>query len=181
MRVILRLLMVALLLAALPALVRAGILSGVDAMTSTVMQEGQSSFSGVALRTRLHSAQIVEGFELMPSVEYWRNGSTVQPFDIRTSRTDATFSLDGRFAFHGDAWKPYLGGGFGVHFLSTEVRAPALGLPHAEHSLIKGGFAALAGASFPLAKRLDNFLELKYHHIPSYSQLKINWGLAWQL
>jgi len=28
---------------------------------------------------------------------------------------------------------------------------------------------------------VDNFIELKYHHIPDYRQLKINWGLAIKL
>jgi len=75
----------------------------------------------------------------------------------------------------------FLGAGFGLHFLSTEVDAPSLGLHHANDSMIKGGLSALAGITLPLSKRLDNFMELKYHHLPGYSQLKINMGIAWRL
>jgi hypothetical protein len=32
--------------------------------------------------------------------------------------------------------------------------------------------------SFAIAGRFNNMIELKYHHIPDHSQLKINWGLA---
>ena len=44
---------IGLLLLAAPAATRAdSALKGIDVMTSTVMQEGQSSFSGVGLRAR---------------------------------------------------------------------------------------------------------------------------------
>ena len=68
-----------------------------------------------------------------------------------------------------------------MHFLSTKVDAPSLGLDEANDSVIKGGLSALAGLTFPLTKHLDNFMEAKYHHLPGYSQLKINMGIAWGL
>jgi hypothetical protein len=66
-----------------------------------------------------------------------------------------------------------------VHFLTTEVSAPTLGLPHAETSLIKGGVAASGGVLFPLAGKLRNFVEVKYHHVTDYRQFKFNLGIAW--
>ena len=181
MRSALRLLFVALLLIVSAALARAQVFSGVDAMNSTVMQQHQSSFSGLGARVRLHTARIVEGFDLLPYVEYWRNSTRVEPFGITSTRKDATLGADVRFSFQREGWRPYVGGGFGVHFLSTEVDAPTLGLRHASDSVIKGGLSALAGITFPLSKHLDNFMELKYHHLPGYSQLKINMGIAWKL
>jgi opacity protein-like surface antigen len=178
---VVRLLFLAVLLVVSAALARADVFSGVDAMNSTVMQQHQSSFSGLGVRVRLHSARIVEGFDLLPYVEYWRNSSTVEPFGISTSRKDATLGADVRYSFRHSGWSPYVGGGLGLHFLSTEVDAPTLGLRHAQDSVIKGGLSALGGASFPLTSHLDNFLELKYHHLPGYSQLKINMGIAWRL
>ncbi|MBI5709024.1 MAG: outer membrane beta-barrel protein [Candidatus Eisenbacteria bacterium] len=181
MRGILRLFFVLFLLVISAALARAGTIAGVDGMTSTVMQQGQSSFSGLGVRVRLRSARLVEGFELMPAVEYWRNSSTVETFGIRTTRRDATLGVDARYSFRTGGWHPYVGGGLGLHFITNEVDAPSLGLRHASDSVMKGGLAALAGTSFALTSRLDNFIELKYHHLPGYSQLKINWGLAWGL
>jgi hypothetical protein len=71
--------------------------------------------------------------------------------------------------------------GFGIHFLSSEVDAPSLGLDDASDSLIKGGASVLAGIGFGLAGRLGNIVELKYHHVPDHSQLKINWGISYKL
>lgn len=158
-----------------------GIFTGVDAMSATVFQEGQSSFSGLGLRARLHPDRLIKEIEILPSFEYWRNSSTVPPYDIKTSRKDATLGVDARYTFHPEHWQPYVGAGFGIHFLSSRVNAPQLGLANASNSVIKGGLAALAGVSFNMTPRLDNFIELKYHHIPGYRQLKINWGLSYSL
>jgi hypothetical protein len=177
----LRLLFVVLLLLVSAALARAGTLSGVDAMTSTIMQQHQSSFSGLGLRVRLKTAQIVDGFDFLPYVEYWRTSTTVETFGITTARKDATLGADVRYSFRRGGWRPYLGGGYGVHFLSSEVNAPSLGVNHASDSVIRGGLSALAGAAFPLTSHLDNFLELKYHHLPGMSQLKISFGIGWGL
>jgi hypothetical protein len=179
MRIVLRFLCVTLLIVVSAALAHAQTISGVDAMNSTVMQQHQSSFSGLGARVRLHTARIVEGFDLLPYVEYWRNSTSVEPFGITTSRKDATLGADLRFSFHRQGWRPYLGAGYGVHFLTNEVDAPTLGLRHASHSLIKGGLSALGGITFPLTGHLDNFIELKYHHLPGTSQLKFNMGIAW--
>jgi opacity protein-like surface antigen len=143
------------------------------------MQEGQSSFSGLALRTRIHSDQLIEGITLMPTIEWWRSSNTIQPFGIEASRKDATLEMDARYDFKRQGFRPYVGAGLGMHFLSSKVNAPSLGLRDASNSLIKGGVAALAGVTFGLAGKVDNFIELKYHHIPDYRQLKLNWGLAY--
>jgi hypothetical protein len=179
MRVILRLLFVALLMLVSAVVARAQVFSGVELMSSTVLQQHQSSFSGLAARARLHSTRIVEGFELLPYIEYWRNSTTVAPFGIWTARKDATLGADIRYSFHRAGWRPYVGGGLGVHFLSTEVDAPSLGLHHESDSVIKGGLSALTGITFPLGRHLENFVEAKYHHLPGYSQLKFNLGIAW--
>jgi hypothetical protein len=181
MRIVLRFCFVTLLLLVSAVLARAQVLSGVDLMTSTVMQQHQSSFSGLSARLRLRSTSIVEGFDLLPYVEYWRNSTRIDPFGITSTRKDATLGADVRYSFPRQSWRPYVGAGLGVHFLSTEVDAPSLGLHHANDSIIKGGLSGLAGITFPLSKRLDNFMELKYHHLPGYSQLKINMGISWRL
>jgi opacity protein-like surface antigen len=159
----------------------AGTLTGIEAMTSTVMQEGQSSFSGLAVRVRLQPAQLMKQIEIMPTIEYWRNSNTVQPYGIETTRKDATIGVDGRFNMEFGAWRPYLGAGYGLHFLSSKVNAPSLGLENATDSVTKGGLALLGGLSFALSGKFDNFLDLKYHHVTEYRQFKINWGIAYNL
>jgi hypothetical protein len=163
-----------------PAGARAAVtFAGIDGFSSTVMQEGQSSFSGLGLRTRITSDRLMTGFSIMPTVEWWRSSANIQPFNIRTSRNDAALGADLRYDIHTKSMKPYVGVGFFAHFLSTSVDAPQLGLDHASDALIKGGLAALGGVQFGLAGKVDNFLELKYHHLPGYRQVKLNWGLAY--
>ena len=179
MRWLTRMTMVALLCGALAPAASAMKLTAVDIMTSTVMQEKQSSFSGLALRARMTSPIFVQGIEFMPTIEYWRNANSLDaPFGIRTTRKDATLAADVRYAFRTTGTKPYVGMGFGVHFLSSSVDAPTLGVNDESHGLIKGGFGVLGGAAFPLTQKVENFLELKYHHVPGYRQLKFNWGLG---
>lgn len=162
-----------------PAPARAALrLAGVDGITSTVLQQDQSSFSGLALRARLKSDTFVPGFSLMPTMEYWRSKNKVDSYAIRSTRTDATMGVDVRYDFTTGGAKPYLGAGFAVHFLSSKVTSAQLGLDESD-STIKGGLAALGGVSFALNGKLDNFLEAKYHHLPGYRQVKLNWGLAY--
>jgi hypothetical protein len=169
--------LLALTLCARPA--AAGSLSGVDAMTSTVMQHDQSSFSGLGVRLRLAPAPGLPGFEVLPGLEYWRNTTTVQIYDIRAERRDATLAADVRYRVTTQGWSPYLGAGFGIHFLSNEVHAPLLGVPAEGHSIMKGGLAVLGGVSFPLAGAFESFIEAKYHAVSSYEQLKLSWGLSY--
>jgi len=153
-------------------------LKGIDFMSATVMQEHQSSFSGLGMRVRLAMPGAIEGVEILPTIEYWRNSTTLDPYGIKATRVDATLGGDLRYAFHAGAWNPYVGGGFAAHFLSNEVDAPSFGIDEQSDSVVKGGFALLLGTTFGLTDRIDNFLELKYHHIPTYRQLKINWGIS---
>src|SRR5262245_34327751 len=72
-----------------------GMLTGVDLRTSTVLQEGQSSFSGLAGRVILQPQSLIQDIEILPTLEYWRNSSSIsQPYDIRTTRKDATLGVD---------------------------------------------------------------------------------------
>ena len=79
----------------------------------------------------------------------------------------SSLGADARYAFRSTGMRPYLGAGFGLHFLSSAVDAPSLGLNNESHALVKGGLSILGGLAFPLAGRFENFVELKYHHIPS--------------
>ena len=157
----------------------AGGLTGVDAMTATVFQEGQSSFSGLGIRFRLHDKRLLENVEFMPTVEYWRNSSKIEAFDLSTVRRDAALGADVRWMFPGEAWRAYFGGGMSVHFLSDKVDAPRLGLNDRTDSLTKGGLTLIMGAAFGTKSKLGNFVEVKGHLVGGYRQLKINLGLSW--
>src|SRR5436190_24373061 len=104
-----------------PVVTPAGTLTAVEAMTSTVLQEGQSSFSGLAIRARFQPPQLMKQIELMPTIEWWRNSNTIKTYNIATTRKDATLGVDGRWNFGGPTFKPYLGAGFALHFLSNKV------------------------------------------------------------
>ena len=61
---------------------------GVDMVMSTVLQENQSSISGLAIRGRLHSPQLLDNVTIMPTLEWWRSSNHVEPYgiEIRTVR-----------------------------------------------------------------------------------------------
>src|SRR5262249_55678551 len=115
------------LMTAAPARAEGG-LTGIDGMMATVLQEGQSSFSGLAVRGRFHNARLVDNLDFLPTVEYWRNSSTINAFGLNAVRRDATLGADARWMFPGSIWRFYAGGGYAVHFISNEVHAPVPGL-----------------------------------------------------
>ena len=178
MRWFTRMSLVALAGLALAPPVQAMKLTAMDIMTSTIKQEKQSSFSGLAARARMTSPIFIQGIEFMPTLEYWRSANTVDPFGIRTARKDVTMVLDVRYAFKSSGTRPYLGLGYGIHLLSASVDAPSLGVNDASHALTKGGFDVLGGLAFPLTQKIENFLELKYHNVPDYRQFKFSWGVS---
>lgn len=153
--------------------------SGLDVMTATVFQEGQSSFSGVALRLRLRSGALVKNIEIMPTVEYWQNSSRVTVFDIKTTRSDATMGCSARWTFTREHWQPYAGFGLAVHFLDDKVNAPELGVNNRHNSTVRGGYSLLGGVNFTLTDKLSNFVELEHHGVTDFRQLKFNTGLGW--
>lgn len=157
----------------------AGGLTGIDGMMATVLQEGQSSFSGLAIRARFHDPRLMDAVDFLPTVEYWRNSSTINAFGLNAVRRDATIGGDVRYLFPGDLWRFYAGGGYSIHFLSAEVHAPVAGLEDANDSLTKGGLTVLGGVAFGTTSRVGNFIELKGHLVGGFRQLKINMGLSW--
>lgn len=152
---------------------------GVDGMFGTVIQQNQSSFSSLGIRGRIQSPRLIDNIDFLPFVEYWRNTSTLHTFGISSERSDGTLGIDARYSHDVKSLHPYVGAGWGLHYLDYQVEAPALGLPHGEHSLVKGGLEALGGFRLPLSDRMENLFEVKYQHVPEYSQWKIQMGLGY--
>ena len=167
------------LLAVMPAVpATAGSHNGVDALMSNVMQQHQSAISGFGVRGRIHTKLLLDNVTLMPTIEWWRVASHVDPYGIESVRSDNTLDFDASYEFPLRGMVPYVGGGFGMHFMSSKVNAPLLGVNNAEKTITKGGLTFLLGAIIPLSGSVQNFLELKYHHLSDYQQLKLTWGLA---
>ena len=182
MRVTARMLVVLLpfVTTALPARIQAGPLTSIEAVTSTVFQRDQSSFSGIGLKLKIQPPQLAQGLTVVPMLEYWRAKSTVRAFGIESTRKDATLGTFMRYDFQHEGWQPYAGIGVGLHFISDEVDAPSLGLNNESDSLIKGGVLLVGGAAFGLSGNLGNLLEAEYHYLPDQGQFKVNWGLTWK-
>lgn len=152
---------------------------GLDAMTSNVFQEGQSSFTGIALRLRLKSAALLPNVEILPAIELWQNVSRVSIWGIKTTRSDATLGCQARWTFTREGWQPYLGGGLAVHFLSDRVSSSVYPQFNQSNSTTRGGYSLLGGVTFPMTERLYNYVELEHHGVSHYRQLKFNTGLGW--
>lgn len=156
-----------------------GILS-VEGLLSTVFQSGETSFSGTGLRIPMQPAGLLEGFSIVPTIEYWRNTNKLDDFGIKTTEKDATLGVEFRYEFPREGtFKPYLGLGYGFHFLSSEVEASAI--PLNDHdSVTRGGVSVLGGITMPITTHLMNVFDLKFHYLPDDSQTKLNYGLAWK-
>lgn len=154
-----------------------GPFAGVEFLTSTVFQEGQTSFSGMALRTRMHHSRLVQQVEFLPTIEYWQ--TNVSALGFRTTRRDATLGGFARWMFPSSrAFHPYLGAGLGVHFLHSAVESPDLKL---DDDVVRGAVAAMGGLAFGTNERFGNFLELEFHDLTHERQLKFNMGMSWNL
>lgn len=173
---------IAFALASTPARAADGI-TGLEAMTSTVFQKGQSSVSGVGIRMRIQSAQMLPNVEFRPSIQYWRNAISVDDFQLSAVRKDATLGGDALWLFplESRAFEPYLGGGFGIHFLSSEVNSPQIANSPATNSVQKGALSLVGGLRFGKDQRFGNFVEVEYHMVPQAQQLKLHIGFSWNV
>jgi opacity protein-like surface antigen len=122
----------------------------------------------------------VPGIDFLPTIEYWRNHVSVDTYQIESTRSDATLGVSGRYTLRHEGWSPYAGAGFGMHFLSTKVNAPQLGIVNQEHALTKGAPSLLGGVTFPLQGSIESFIDIQYHFVSDQDQLKINWGLGFR-
>ena len=137
------------------------------------------SFSGLALRMRLRSPAFVPSLEFMPTVEFWQNSSKISAFDVKTTRRDATLGGDVRWVFAHAHWQPYAGAGLALHFLDDRLQAPTLGVPDRQSSTVRGAVAMLGGVQFGMTDKLGSFVEVKFHDVAGYRQVKFNTGLGW--
>jgi opacity protein-like surface antigen len=176
MRVLTSLLLGVLLLA-LPATAHALRFTGVDGMMQSVKVEGQSGVSGMALRTRIESDDLPVGISLLPAIEYWRDSDRIEDFDIRAVQSDLTFGVDGRYDFGGDAVRPYLGAGFGVHIINQDFEAPRQDIDWSEDHT-RFGPQFFLGVQLAPAGWLQSFVEAKYAVVSDFNQFKLNWGFG---
>lgn len=173
--------LLALAATAAPASAAGQPLDGIEVMTATVFEKGQSSFSGVGLRARLKSERLVPAVDVMPWIEYWRNATRIDAFQLKATRRDATLGCDLRWNFDAGTFRPYVGGGLGLHFLSAEVDAPGSGFSGANESVTKGALSLLGGVRMGEGQRFDQFAELRLHALPRATQVKLHLGLSWNL
>lgn len=152
--------------------------AGADLLMSNVMQEHQTSISGFGIRGRFQSQLLIDNVTFMPTIEWWRSANHIDPYGIEAQRIDNTLGCDVAYQFPVKDMVPYAGVGFAIHFMSSKVNAPSLGVYNAEKTLTKGGPTLLLGVGFPLTQTVQNFLELKYHHISDYRELKLSWGIG---
>jgi uncharacterized protein involved in copper resistance len=170
----------ALAVTAVPPAAHALSVTHIEGMISTVFQSEQSSFSGIGLRAHVQSPLLIPQITFLPVIEYWRNTNKLDAFDIKSSQTDATLGFEARYTFAREGFKPYLGLGWGAHFMSSEVDSPSLALEKSD-SVTRGAMTVLGGVTMPITEKLLNVLEVKFHYLPGDNQTKLNYGLSFKL
>lgn len=165
---------------AVPAPALSAPLTSVEGNFYSIFQSNQSSFSGLGMRLHFKSAALIENITITPSIQYWRNHTNVPSFGVESSRSDARLGVDMRYTFLQYGVQPWVGGGWGLHFLDNELSAPTLGLVNAEDSVVKGGMSLGGGLSTPIAGQLTNDFGIEYDFIGDQSQLKLNFGVRYR-
>jgi hypothetical protein len=150
----------------------------VEFLTQTVRVEGQSAISGFALRLHAEPWAKKKGLSLVPAIEHWRDADEFPEFGIaKVSQRDWTIGADMRYRFESEkTWHPYAGAGMALHLLKS-VYEP-LDQPEIEDNSTRVGFNFLAGVDLPPAASFQSSIELNYHLLPGFQQLKINWGFG---
>src|SRR5262249_11926060 len=147
MRGFCRFLLAAGFLLLLPAVARSQSfhMNGLDGMTQTVKQEGQSAITGLALRARLGSDDLPVNMTIMPTLEYWKDCDRLDDFNIRSTQKDLALGVDARYDLSLGSWRPYAGAGLSTHFIKTTISAPSVGGAASEQSHAKIGPNVLLG------------------------------------
>ena len=153
-------------------------MNGLDGMTQTVKQEGQSAITGLALRARLGSDDLPVHVTIMPTLEYWRDTAHLQDFNIRSTQKDLALGVDARYDLSLGSWRPYMGAGVATHFIKTSFSAPDIGIAPSEQGHTKVGPNALIGLQLAPLGFLQSFIEAKYAYVPPFRQFKFDWGLG---
>lgn len=161
----------------MPAIAAAGSIRAVEATLNTVFQKDQTSFSGVGLRIHVAGPSSVPGMSCVPTLQYWANRNNISAFGIQSQRSDATMAVEARYTFMKTSLQPYLGTGYGIHFMTDEVSTPATGTQ--SQSLSKGALSVLGGISVPLAGNLHNDFGMQYDFAGDRAQFLLNWGFRY--
>jgi hypothetical protein len=170
----------ALAVPAVPAPARALSVTNIEGMLSTIFQSGESSFSGIGLRAHVQSPLLIPAISFVPVIEYWRNTNKLEAFDLKSTQNDAALGFEARYTFPREGFQPYVGGGWSMHFMSSEVHSQSLALDKTD-SVTRGSVTFLGGVNMPITAKLSNMIEVKFHYLPGDSQTKLNYGLSWKL
>lgn len=148
-------------------------LKGIGARIGFVDPEGGSGT--VALGVHVDAGTIVRNVHVTPYFEYWNVGVNVQGYSV--DRSDLTTALDvnADFPMSGSRITPYLGGGFGAHFLNES--AASVGGP--SESDTQFGFNMQGGVRNQVMPNISLFGEVRYAFISDASQLKIMGGFTY--
>jgi len=164
-------------LSAMPATAFAGSIQGLEATLNTVFQKDQTSFSGVGVRLHCAGPSSIPGMSFVPTLQYWSNRNNISAFGISSERSDAMMGVEVRYTFENASLQPYLGTGYGIHFMTDQVSTPETGSQ--SQSLSKGALMALGGISVPLAGSLHNDFGMQYDFAGDRAQFKLNWGFRY--
>ena len=139
---------------------------GIGGRIGLVKPEGASST--VDLGFHVDAGEFVHNVHLTPMAEYWKVGVAGLDFKDFAIGTDVTVD----FPLQDSRMTPYVGGGLGVHWLSSD----APDLPHDT----KLGINAVGGIRTDAMPNLALFGELRYNFVSDVNQLKILGGLTYR-
>jgi opacity protein-like surface antigen len=146
---------------------------GVGASVGFVDPEGGSST--VSLGLHLDAGTLAPNLHLKPYFQYWSVGASSGGYNIDNSDVAFAADLNYDFPIQGSRVTPYLGGGLGLHFLSSDASVPGgtstnntkLGID------LQGGIRSIVMPNFSL------FAETKYTFISDAGEFNILGGFTY--
>jgi hypothetical protein len=127
---------------------------------------------------------------LSSNLGYWSKSEDLG-FGEEVSIRDVSLSTRARYFFPVSSakFRPYMGGGLGLHFLNAEFSSPAVDLGggfflpamSVSESETKIGIDLGGGFVTPVGAKTDFYGDLWYGIVEDFSQVSMKVGLAWRL
>ena len=149
-------------------------IKGIGARLGYVDPENVSGAAVLGLH--MDAGTIVRGVHLQPYMEYWSSGINVSGVSADMSDLQFGANVDVDFPLQGSRMTPYLGGGFGLHFLSANSNVPNT----SSTSDTKFGLNILGGIRNQVMPNVSLFGEVGYSFVSDAGQFKFLGGFTYQ-
>lgn len=130
----------------------------------------------IGLGGHVEFGELAPQWALQGNLLYWSKSEDVRTIGGTASWSWSLFSIEGvaKYQFENSSpdWRPYAGGGVGLHFASVDVDGPA------DASDTKLGVTLLGGTNYAVKEGTDLFGEFRYVIISDFDYWSLSAGVT---